>query len=75
MNRIKELRKQNNWLQSDLAVRLNTKAQTVSRYELGDRGLDVETIGKLCEIFLHPISFSSQIFDSVHFVDLHKRPW
>ena len=51
MNRIKELRKQNNWLQIDLAYRLNTKAQTVSRYELGDRGLDVETIHKLCDIF------------------------
>lgn len=51
MNRIKELRLQNGWLQSDLAARLNTKPQTVSHYEKGDRGLDVETIFKLCEIF------------------------
>lgn len=51
MNRIKELRLQNGWLQSDLAARLNTKPQTVSHYEKGDRGLDVETIFKLCDIF------------------------
>ena len=51
MNRIRELRLQNGWLQSDLAARLNTKPQTVSHYEKGDRGLDVETIFKLCDIF------------------------
>lgn len=51
MNRIKELRLKNGWLQADLAERLNTKPQTVSRYEKGDRGLDVETIFKLCDIF------------------------
>jgi len=51
MNRIKELRLQNGWLQSDLATRLNTKPQTVSHYEKGDRGLDVETIFRLCDIF------------------------
>lgn len=51
MNRIKELRLQNGWLQSDLAARLNTKPQTVSHYEKGDRGLDVETIFRLCDIF------------------------
>ena len=51
MNRIKELRLKNGWLQADLAERLNTKPQTVSHYEKGDRGLDVETIFKLCDIF------------------------
>ena len=51
MNRIRELRLQNGWRQQDLAARLNTNQQTVGRYETGTRGLDVETILKLCEIF------------------------
>ena len=51
MNRIKELRMSNGWRQQDLAARLNTNQQTVGRYETGTRGLDVETILKLCEIF------------------------
>lgn len=51
MNRIRELRQEKGWLQTDLAARLNTKPQTVSRYERGDRGLDLETILALCDIF------------------------
>ena len=51
MNRIKELRLQNGWRQEDLAQKLSTKRQTVARYETGERGLDVETILRLCDIF------------------------
>ena len=51
MNRIKELRQAKNWRQEDLAARLNSKRQTVGHYETGERGLDVETILKLCDIF------------------------
>ena len=51
MNRIKELRTKRGWLQADLAKLLNTKPQSVSRYELGERGLDVDTISQLCDIF------------------------
>ena len=51
MNQIKELRLRNNWRQEDLAQKLSTKRQTVARYESGERGLDVETILRLCEIF------------------------
>lgn len=51
MNRIRELRQELKWRQSDLAERLHTKRQTVARYETGERGLDVETIEKLCTIF------------------------
>lgn len=51
MNRIKELRTKMGWRQGDLAERLNTNQQTLSRYENGTRGLDVETICRLCEIF------------------------
>ena len=51
MNRIRSLRQEKGWTQDDLAARLNTKRQTVGHYETGIRGLDVETILRLCEIF------------------------
>ena len=51
MNRIRELRKNQGWLQSDLANRLNTTAVSIGRYETEQRQLDPETILKLCEIF------------------------
>lgn len=51
MNKIRELRQARKWRQADLASRLNTNQQTIGRYETGVRGLDVETIHKLCDIF------------------------
>ena len=51
MNRIRELRTAKGWTQADLAARMNTKRQTIGHYETGFRGLDVETICRLCEIF------------------------
>lgn len=51
MNRIKSLRLEKGWRQTDLAQHLNTKQQTVARYETGDREPDIATIGKLCGIF------------------------
>lgn len=51
MIRIRELRLENGWLQSDLAKRLNTTAVSIGRYETEQRQLDPETILKLCEIF------------------------
>lgn len=51
MNRIRELRKTNGWLQSDLAVRINTTQQSVGRYETEQRQLDPVTINKLCDVF------------------------
>lgn len=51
MNRIKELRLKNGWLQSDLAEKLHVNRQTIGNYETETRGLDVETIFKLCDIF------------------------
>lgn len=51
MNRIKELRKEREWAQYELAARLHTTQQSVARYEAEERGLDVETIHKLCDIF------------------------
>lgn len=51
MNRIRELRLRNGWRQEDLAQKLNTKRQTVARYETGVRGVDVETVLQLCDVF------------------------
>lgn len=51
MNRIRDLRMKKGMKQADLADMLNTKPQTVSRYEKEERGLDVATICRLCEIF------------------------
>lgn len=51
MNRIRELRLEKGWRQEDLATRLNTKYQSIGRYERGDRGIDADTICQLCEIF------------------------
>lgn len=51
MNRLRELRIEKGWRQSDLAATLNMKPQTVSHYEKGDRDIDSATICRLCEIF------------------------
>ena len=51
MNRIKDLRKARGWRQADLAGKMNTNQQTIGRYESEVRGLDVETINRLCDIF------------------------
>lgn len=51
MNRIKELRLKKEWRQEDLAIRMNTKQQTVARYETEKLGIDAKTICLLCDIF------------------------
>ncbi len=51
MTRIRELRLARGWTQDDLAARLNARRQTVSNYETGFRGIDADTICRLCDIF------------------------
>lgn len=51
MNRIRELREQRGWRQEDLAALIHKNRQSVGNYETGIRGLDVETICQLCDIF------------------------
>ena len=51
MNRIRELRTAKGWTQADLAARMHTKRQASGNSETGGRGLDVETICRLCDIF------------------------
>ena len=51
MNRIEELRVKRGWLQDDLAKMIDRSRQAVSNYENENRGIDVETIHRLCDIF------------------------
>lgn len=51
MNRIRQLRLEKGWRQEDLAVLMNTKRQTVARYETEKLGIDAGTICRLCDIF------------------------
>ena len=49
--KIKEFRKNTRMTQSDLAEKLNTTKQTISRYEKGDRKAGQDILFRLCEIF------------------------
>lgn len=51
MNRIRDLREDRDWKQSDLAAMLDCSTATVSKYELEQRALSPELINRLCEIF------------------------
>lgn len=51
LNRIRELRLKKGWKQEELAELLHTKRQTIGHYETGERGIDAETICKLCDVF------------------------
>ena len=51
LNRIRELRLKKGWKQEDLAELLHTKRQTIGHYETGERGIDADTICKLCDVF------------------------
>lgn len=51
MNRIRELRLKKGWRQEDLAVKMNTKQQTIARYETEQLGIDATIINRLCDVF------------------------
>lgn len=51
MNRIKELREARGWNQKELADLIFKSRQAVGSYETDSRGLDEETIHKLCDLF------------------------
>ena len=51
LNRIKDLRVASGMKQSELAAKMRTTNTTISKYELGQRDLGVETITSLCRIF------------------------
>ena len=50
-NQIKTFRKSAGFTQDELAKRLNTTRQTISRYEKGERKANQDMLFKLCDIF------------------------
>ena len=50
-NQIKTFRKSAGFTQDELAKRLNTTKQTISRYEKGERKANQDMLFKLCDIF------------------------
>ena len=50
-NQIKNFRKSAGFTQDELAKRLNTTKQTISRYEKGDRKANQDMLFELCDIF------------------------
>ncbi len=51
MNRVKQLREENNWTQEYLGNLLNVKKAAVSKYETGKAALTDDTICRLVKIF------------------------
>lgn len=51
MTRIKDLRKELGWNQTELAQALQTSRGAVANYEIGHREPDIKIILRLCEIF------------------------
>ena len=51
MIRIRELREARGWNQKDLADQISSTRQAVGHYETGRRSPDLETLGKLCDVF------------------------
>ena len=51
MNRILELRTAHGWSQEELAEKINVRANAISRYENGVRGIDIEKIIALRSVF------------------------
>lgn len=49
--RLKELRKQSNISQAELAKAINRSRPTIAGYEIGDRLPDIETLKKISEYF------------------------
>ena len=51
MNRIKQLREENNWTQLELSKKMNCAMSSIAMYEKGDRKPSMEVLIKLSEIF------------------------
>ena len=51
MNRIRELREDRRWTQSQLGKRIGAARNTISGYETGDRQLTPALICALCDLF------------------------
>lgn len=51
MNRIKQLREENDWTQLELSQKMNCAMSSIAMYEKGDRKPSLEVLVKLSEIF------------------------
>ena len=51
MNRMKELRQEKGWTQTQLGKRIGAAKNTISGYENGDRQITPATICTLCDLF------------------------
>lgn len=51
MNRIKQLRDENNWTQLELSQKMDCAMSSIAMYEKGDRKPSLEVLVKLSEIF------------------------
>lgn len=51
MNRIKELREENGWTQTQLGKLVGVERTTISNYEREDRQLTASVINQLCDLF------------------------
>lgn len=51
MNRIKELREENSWTQTELAKKMDCAMSSIAMYEKGQRKPSMEVLIKLSEIF------------------------
>ena len=51
MNRIKQLREENNWTQLELSQKMDCAMSSIAMYEIGDRKPSMEVLIKLSEIF------------------------
>lgn len=49
--RLKQLREEKGWLQSELAVKIDLSSSAISMYERGERDPDTETLKKLASLF------------------------
>ncbi|MBO5460230.1 MAG: helix-turn-helix transcriptional regulator [Ruminococcus sp.] len=63
-NRIKELRKERNLRQDELANRINVSQQTISRIENGDNTLPADTLIDLAAFFGVSIDYILYLTDS-----------
>ena len=51
MNRIKQLREENDWTQLEISQKMNCAMSSIAMYEKGDRKPSLEVLVKLSEIF------------------------
>lgn len=73
--RIKELRKEKNLSQKDLAKKLNISQQAISLYEKGNRELKLETWQKLADYFNVSVPYLQgldQIWYQAECLECHK---